>query len=82
MNGTTSAEYTATLAGIPIGRGSWVIEISEDQFTATATGGTFGKRAAFTHGHAMSFEPVSYNTGATGRSLAEIDALARAALRS
>ena len=32
--GRLDAEYTATLAGIPIGRGNWVIEISEDQFTA------------------------------------------------
>jgi hypothetical protein len=40
--GRLEAEYTATLAGIPIGRGNWVIEISEDQFTATASGGTFG----------------------------------------
>ena len=40
--GRLEAEYTASLAGIPIGRGNWVIEISEDQFTATATGGTFG----------------------------------------
>ena len=48
--GRLDAEYTATLAGIPIGRGSWVIEISEDQFTATATGGTFGILKVFTSG--------------------------------
>jgi Protein of unknown function (DUF3108) len=40
--GRLDAEYTASLAGIPIGRGTWVIEISEDQFSATASGGTFG----------------------------------------
>ena len=40
--GRLDAEYTVTLAGIPIGRGNWVIEISEEQFTATASGGTFG----------------------------------------
>ncbi len=46
--GRFEAEYTATLAGIPIGRGNWVIEISDDQFTATASGGTFGIIRVFT----------------------------------
>ena len=40
--GRLEAEYTATLSGIPIGRGNWVIEISEDQFSASASGGTTG----------------------------------------
>ncbi|HTH33442.1 MAG TPA: DUF3108 domain-containing protein, partial [Xanthobacteraceae bacterium] len=29
------AEYTATVAGIPIGHGNWVIEIAADQYTAS-----------------------------------------------
>jgi hypothetical protein len=40
--GRLEAEYVASLAGIPIGRGNWVIEVSEDKFSATASGGTFG----------------------------------------
>ncbi len=40
--GRLEAEYTASVAGIPIGRGNWVIEIFEDQFTAAASGGTTG----------------------------------------
>jgi hypothetical protein len=52
--GRFEAEYTATLAGIPIGRGNWVIEISEDQFTATASGGTFGIVRILTQGHGVS----------------------------
>jgi Protein of unknown function (DUF3108) len=40
--GRLEAEYIATIAGIPIGRGSWVIEIAEDQYTAAASGGTTG----------------------------------------
>lgn len=36
------AEYVVTLSGIPIGHGNWVLEISEDQFAATATGATTG----------------------------------------
>jgi hypothetical protein len=49
--GRLDAEYTASLAGIPIGRGNWVIEISEDQFSATATGGTMGILHFFSPGH-------------------------------
>jgi hypothetical protein len=49
--GRLEAEYTASLAGIPIGRGNWVIEISEDQFTAAASGGTTGILRLFSSGH-------------------------------
>ena len=36
------AQYEATLAGIPIGRGSWTIDIGDDQYSASAFGGTSG----------------------------------------
>ncbi len=36
------AQYEATLAGIPIGRGSWTIDIGDDQYSASAFGGTAG----------------------------------------
>jgi Protein of unknown function (DUF3108) len=49
--GRLEAEYTASLSGIPIGRGTWVIEISEDQFTAAASGGTLGILRFFSSGH-------------------------------
>jgi Protein of unknown function (DUF3108) len=49
--GRLEAEYTASLAGIPIGRGNWVIEISEDQFMAAASGGTTGLLRLFSSGH-------------------------------
>jgi Protein of unknown function (DUF3108) len=49
--GRLQAEYTASLSGIPIGRGNWVIEISEDQFTAAASGGTVGILRFFSPGH-------------------------------
>lgn len=52
--GRLEAEYTATLSGIPIGRGNWVIEISEDQFTAAASGGTTGILRIFSRGHGVS----------------------------
>ena len=52
--GRLDAEYTATLSGIPIGRGNWVIEILEDQFSASASGGTTGILRLFSHGHGVS----------------------------
>jgi hypothetical protein len=40
--GKLDARYEATLAGIPVGKGAWTVEIAEDQFSATASGGTSG----------------------------------------
>ena len=62
--GRFEAEYTATLAGIPIGRGNWVIEISDDQFTATATGGTFGIMRVLNGGHGTSTAQGPLSSGA------------------
>ena len=36
------ARYTAALAGIPLGSGTWVIDIAADQYTAVASGHTSG----------------------------------------
>jgi hypothetical protein len=44
------ARYEARLAGIPIGRGSWVIDIGEDRYAATASGGTTGLLKAIAGG--------------------------------
>jgi Protein of unknown function (DUF3108) len=40
--GRLDARYEATLAGIPVGQGSWTIEVQDDQFSAAASGGTAG----------------------------------------
>ena len=44
------AHYTATLAGIPIGRGTWSISLGETKYSATATGETTGLMRVFTGG--------------------------------
>ena len=36
------ARYSVTLAGIPLGCGTWVIDIAADQYTAVANGRTSG----------------------------------------
>ena len=48
--GKLEAQYEATLAGIPVGRGAWNIEITEDQFSASAAGGTAGLLKTFASG--------------------------------
>ena len=48
--GRLDARYEATLAGIPVGRGTWSIDIGDDQFSASATGGTAGLLKAFSGG--------------------------------
>jgi hypothetical protein len=61
--GRLDAEYTVSLAGIPIGRGNWVIEISEDQFSTTASGGTMGLLRFFTPGHGSSTSQGAVSAG-------------------
>src|ERR1700686_2586730 len=48
--GRLDAQYEATLAGIPVGKGAWTIDISDDQFSAAASGGTAGLLKAFSGG--------------------------------
>src|SRR5271156_7168116 len=48
--GKLDGRYTASLAGVPIGRGAWVIDIGDDQYTAAATGMTAGILSVFTSG--------------------------------
>ena len=48
--GKLDAQYEATLAGIPVGKGAWTIEISDDQYAASAYGGTAGLLKTFASG--------------------------------
>jgi hypothetical protein len=69
------ARYSATLAGIPVGSGTWVIDITADQYTAVASGhtaglvklisdgsGTSGARGTFRAAQAVSTSYVSTMT--------------------
>jgi hypothetical protein len=40
--GRLDARYAVSLGGVPIGKGAWVIDIAENQFTAAASGATAG----------------------------------------
>jgi hypothetical protein len=74
--GKLDAHYEATLAGIPVGKGTWTIDISDDQFSAAITGGTAGLLKAFASGSGTgaiqgrvgpngALMPVNYSAGTT-----------------
>ncbi|WGD53004.1 DUF3108 domain-containing protein [Bradyrhizobium sp. CB1650] len=48
--GKLEAQYEASLAGIPVGRGAWNIDIGDDVFSAAAAGGTTGILKSFAGG--------------------------------
>jgi hypothetical protein len=48
--GKLEARYEATLAGIPVGKGAWTIDIQDDVYMAAASGGTAGLLKAFAGG--------------------------------
>jgi hypothetical protein len=66
--GKLDARYAATLAGIPIGKGSWVIDITDTHYMAAASGATTGLVRVFTggqgtsaaHGTLHAGQPVSW----------------------
>lgn len=57
------AQYTATLAGLPIGSGSWVIEVGDTNYSAAANGTTAGLLRAFTGGQGTTAARGTFNTG-------------------
>jgi Protein of unknown function (DUF3108) len=57
--GRVDAQYEVTLAGIPIGKGAWVVEIADEQYSALASGKTTGLIAVMSNGEG--------NGGAQGR---------------
>jgi hypothetical protein len=48
--GKLEARYTASVGGIPLGKGAWVIEIGEGQYTTAASGRVTGVLRAVTSG--------------------------------
>jgi hypothetical protein len=48
--GHLDARYSVSLAGMPVGKGAWVIDIAENQFTAAASGATAGLLRVFASG--------------------------------
>src|ERR1700730_8224506 len=55
--GRLEARYEATLAGVPVGKGAWNIDIADDSFSASAFGGTAGLLKAFASGSGTGAAP-------------------------
>jgi hypothetical protein len=65
--GRLDAAYVATLAGVQIGKGSWSIDVQDDQFTATASGATSGLLRVFASGQGSS---AAHGSVANGQPIA------------
>ncbi len=52
--GNLDANYVVTLSGVPIGKGSWQIDVTDDQYTAVASGATSGLLRVFASGQGNS----------------------------
>jgi hypothetical protein len=61
--GRLDAAYVVTLGGVPVGKGSWNIDVQDDQFTATATGATSGLLRVFASGSGNSVAHGSISGG-------------------
>lgn len=61
-HGKLEAHYTASLAGIPVGKGSWVVDINDTHFSSAASGVTTGLIRLFLGG-----EGTSASHGTFGR---------------
>jgi uncharacterized protein DUF3108 len=61
--GKLDAAYVVTLSGVPIGKGSWTIDVQDDQFTATANGATSGLLRVFASGQGSSAAHGSVSAG-------------------
>jgi hypothetical protein len=48
--GKLEARYLVTLAGIPIGKGQWTVDIADGRYSAVASGATAGLMRLFTSG--------------------------------
>ena len=48
--GRVDARYSVSLAGVPVGKGAWVIDIADNQYTAAASGATAGLLRVFASG--------------------------------
>src|SRR3954471_23712362 len=61
--GKLEAHYVASLAGIPIGKGVWVVDVVDDQYSAAANGKTTGLLQVFAGGHGSASRRGTVNGG-------------------
>jgi hypothetical protein len=81
--GRLEAHYTARLGGLPIAKGTWVVDISEARFTAAASGVTTGlihlitngEGTSAVHGTVAGGQPVATSYAATIKTSRKTDAV-------
>ena len=61
--GRLEARYSASLAGIPLGKGTWIIDLSGDQYAASASGKTTGLMQVFAGGQGAVEAKGTVNNG-------------------
>jgi hypothetical protein len=61
--GKLEARYTASVGGIPLGKGAWIIEIGESQYSAAASGQVSGVLRAVTSGEGQAAARGALNSG-------------------
>lgn len=61
--GKLEARYIVTLAGIPIGKGNWVVDVTDSHFSAAASGVTTGLMRVLTKGEGTSASRGTLNGG-------------------
>ena len=61
--GKLEAQFVASVAGIPIGKGVWVIDVVDDQYTASAAGKTTGLMQVFAGGQGTASGRGTVNGG-------------------
>jgi len=62
-DGKLEAQYVASLAGLPIGKGSWAVDIGDTQYTAAASGMTTGLIKLFTGGRGSGAAQGTFSAG-------------------
>jgi hypothetical protein len=62
-HGKLDAHYTASLAGLSVGKGVWIVEITDDQYTIAASGRTTGLANVIASGRGTSAARGALNGG-------------------
>jgi hypothetical protein len=82
--GKLDARYTASLAGIPLGKGAWIIDVTDTEYVAAASGVTTGLVRVFTSGEGSgaarggivsgNFAPANYSASiSTGKKTEQVN---------
>jgi hypothetical protein len=61
--GKLEAHYQVTLAGIPIGKGDWTVDIGDTQYSASVNGATTGLMRVLTEGEGSTVASGTINAG-------------------